>query len=306
MQSGGIEHSQEAPISASARPALAPSCLVWGVLNVTPDSFSDGGVCLEPAAAVAHAQALIEQGASVIDIGGASSRPKGAAYGQGAMALSATEELERVAPVVRAVSALGVPISIDTTQAEVARAALALGASIVNDVSCAASGELLAVTAAAGAAYVVMHNRGKGEVAPPNTRYADVCADVQAELLRGVERAKAAGIAAERIWIDPGVGFAKTPAQSLVLLARLERLVALGYPVLVGASRKGFIAEVAPRADGTIPAPLEREAGSLAVLTAAVLKGARAVRVHQVAEARQAVLVAEALMRAGKGVAHAQ
>lgn len=306
MQSGGIEHSGEASISASARLARGPSCSVWGVLNVTPDSFSDGGLCLEPAAAIAHARALIAQGASVIDVGGASSRPKGAAYGQGAAPLTAAVELQRVAPVVQAVCALGATVSIDTTQAEVARAALELGASIVNDVSCAARPELLEVTAAAGAGYVVMHTRGTGEVAPPNTRYGDVCGEVQAELLAAVERARAAGIAADRIWLDPGVGFAKTPAQSLSLVASLERLVALGYPVLVGASRKAFIAEVAPSVDGSKPKPLEREPGSLAVLTAAVLKGARAVRVHQVAAARQAVLVAEALMKAGEGATHAQ
>jgi dihydropteroate synthase len=302
MQSGGIDHSLLSSTSASARPALAPSCLVWGVLNVTPDSFSDGGLCVEPSAAIAHAEALLRQGASVIDIGGASSRPRGATYGEGAPELTAAQELERVAKVVQGVIALGATVSIDTTRPEVARAALALGASIVNDVSCATSEELLEVTAAAAASYVVMHNRGKGEVAPPNTRYADVCSEVLLELRRGVERARAAGIARERIWVDPGIGFAKTPAQSLALLASLPRIVELGYPVLVGASRKGFIAEVAPLADGRKPAPLEREAGSLAVLTAAVLSGARAVRVHQVAEARQAVLVAEALLQArGEG-----
>jgi len=148
MQSGGIDHSLLSSTSASARPALAPSCLVWGVLNVTPDSFSDGGLCLPPRAALAHAEALLRQGASVIDIGGASSRPAGAVYGQGALALTAAEELERVAKVVQAVIALGATVAIDTTRPEVVRAAFALGASIVDDVSCATSEERLEVTAA--------------------------------------------------------------------------------------------------------------------------------------------------------------
>lgn len=300
MQSGGIDHSAGQTVGASASVALAqPRCGVWGVLNVTDDSFSDGGLHLEPRAALAHADKLLREGATVIDIGGASSRPAGKAYGAGAGALSAEDELRRVAPVVEAVSRLGVAVSIDTTQPEVAKRALALGARIVNDVSCAAHAELLDAVAAAGAGYVVMHSRAKGEVAPPNTSYADLLSEVCAELLQGAERALARGIARERIWLDPGVGFAKTAAQSLELLAKLERIVQLGYPVLVGASRKGFIAELAPNANGQKPSPLEREAGSLAVLTAAVLKGARAVRVHEVAQARQAVLIAEALRGAG-------
>lgn len=300
MQSGGIDHSATDSFGASAQKALArPRCGVWGVVNVTHDSFSDGGRYLDPRGAIAHAEILIGHGATVIDIGGASSRPAGQTYGAGAAVLTAQQELERVAPVVEAVAALGaagVTISIDTTQPEVARAALRLGASIVNDVSCAGSPALLEATAAAEAGYVVMHSRGKGEVAPPNTRYGDVCSEVAEELLAGAERALASGVARERIWLDPGIGFAKTAAQSVELLAKLERLVALGYPVLVGASRKGFIAELAPNASGQKPSPLEREAGSIAVLTAAVLKGALAVRVHEVAEARQAVLVAEALL----------
>jgi len=234
----------------------------------------------------------------VIDVGGASSRPAGALYGAGAAALSAKQELSRVAPVIEGLRNHGVTLSIDTTQAEVARAAVELGARIVNDVSCATNPELLQVVAALGVDYVVMHNRGLGEVAAPNTRYQDVGAEVISELRQGAQRAQASGIARERIWLDPGVGFAKTSAQSLEIMATLERLVAVGYPVLVGASRKGFIAEVAPLAGGQKPAPLQREAGSLAVLTAVVLKGARAVRVHDVQAARQAVLVAEALLAA--------
>jgi len=299
MQSGGIDHSAKPVIAMSTPGALVqPRCAVWGVLNVTHDSFSDGGRYLDPHGAVAHAEALIRHGATVIDIGGASSRPAGQAYGAGAAALSAQQELDRVAPVIEALRPLGVTVSIDTMQPAVARGALALGARIVNDVSCAGSSELLEVVAAAGASYVVMHSRGKGEVAAPNTRYGEVIDEVVAELLLAVDRAVSHGVARERIWLDPGIGFAKTTAQSFAVLARLERIVEIGYPVLVGASRKGFIAETAPLADGQKPGPLEREAGSLAVLTAAVLKGALAVRVHEVAGARQAVLVAEALLRA--------
>jgi dihydropteroate synthase len=298
MQSGGIDHSAK-PVSAMSTPGalVQPRCAVWGVLNVTHDSFSDGGRYLDPHGAVAHAEVLIRHGATVIDIGGASSRPAGQTYGAGAAALSAQQELDRVAPVIDALRPLGVTVSIDTTQPAVARGALALGARIVNDVSCAGSSELLEVVAAAGASYVAMHSRGKGEVAPPNTRYGEVIDEVVAELLLAVDRAVSHGVARERIWLDPGIGFAKTAAQSLAVLARLERIVEIGYPVLVGASRKGLIAEIAPFADGQKPGPLEREAGSLAVLTAAVLKGALAVRVHEVAGARQAVLVAEALLR---------
>jgi dihydropteroate synthase len=304
MQSGGIDHSAKGAIGASARDALAqPRCGVWGVLNVTHDSFSDGGRYLDPRGAIAHAELLIRQGATVIDIGGASSRPAGQTYGAGAAVVSAAQELDRVAPVIEALAPHGVPLSIDTTQPEVARAALRLGASFVNDVSCAGNPALLEAVAAAGASYVVMHSRGKGEVAPPNTTYGDVCSEVASELLAGAERAVSAGIARARIWLDPGIGFAKTAAQSIELLAKLERLVSLGYPVLVGASRKGFIAEVAPHASGQRPSPAEREAGSVAVLTAAVLKGALAVRVHEVAEARQAVLLAEALLGAAASTA---
>jgi len=296
MQSGGIDHSAKQTFATSAPAALVrPRCAVWGVLNVTHDSFSDGGRYLDPRGAVAHAEALIRQGATVIDIGGASSRPAGQTYGTGAAALSAQQELDRVAPVIEALRPFGIALSIDTTQPVVAHGALSLGARIVNDVSCAGNGELLEVVAAAGASYVAMHSRGKGEVAPPNTSYREVIDEVVAELLLAVDRAVSHGVAREQIWLDPGIGFAKTAAQSFEVLARLERIVELGYPVLVGASRKGFIAEVAPFADGQKPAPLEREAGSIAVLTAAVLKGALAVRVHEVVGARQAVLVAERL-----------
>lgn len=277
----------------------SPSCALWGVLNVTQDSFSDGGRFIEPRAAVEHAGALLAQGANVIDIGGASSRPAGNLYGAGAALVSPQQELERVSQVVAAVAemarASGAKVSIDTTHALVARGAIERGARIVNDVSGATNDALLELVAQAGVEYVVMHTRGRGEVSAAHIGYRDVCEEVCRELLKGAERACMRGIARDRIWLDPGIGFAKTAAQSAELLAQLERIVALGFPVLVGASRKGFIAELAPRASGERPAPEEREAGSVAVLTVSVLKGASAVRVHDVAGARQAVLIAEAL-----------
>jgi dihydropteroate synthase len=275
-------------------------CQVWGVLNVTPDSFSDGGAFLTFEAALARGKTLLADGADVIDVGGASSRPKGKLYGAGFEDVPAEVEAERVRPVVEALaSELGAHVSIDTVQPEVARVAIAAGARIVNDVSCGASPELLAVAAQHGVELVLMHTRGRGEVQPPNTSYADVVAEVLAELLAAVDRAERAGVAPDRLWIDPGIGFAKTAQQSLALLAHSAELVATGLRVLVGPSRKGFIAETAPFPGGGRPTPLEREAGTAVALGVAVQAGVHAVRVHDVARGRQAVLVAEALARAG-------
>lgn len=273
---------------------------IWGVLNVTPDSFSDGGAYLPFEAALAQGKALLAAGADVIDVGGASSRPRGQLYGPGAGDVPSDVETARVQPVVRALAAeLGATVSIDTVQPAVARAALAAGARIVNDVSCAQHSELLDVAAEHGAQYVLMHTRGRGEVEPPNTRYDDVVADVLAELLAAVERAVRAGIPRARLWLDPGLGFAKTAEQSLTLLAHTDVLVGSGLRVLVGPSRKGFIAETARLPSGERPAPLAREAGTAAALAVAVLGGAHAVRVHDVVAGRQAVLLAEALRDAG-------
>jgi dihydropteroate synthase len=270
-------------------------CQLWGVVNVTPDSFSDGGRFLAPELALAHARRLRLDGADVLDVGGASSRPRGKLYGAGAPNVSADEERARVLPVVEALAREGARVSIDTTKPEVARAAIAAGASIVNDVSCGASPELLDVVAELQAEYVLMHTRGDGEVQPPNTLYRDVVGDVRDELLAAVARAEARGITRDRLWIDPGIGFAKTALQSAALLAGASELVATGLRVLYGPSRKGFIAELAPLASGAAPAPDAREAGTLAAVTAAVLQGVAAVRVHDVAPARQAVLIAEAI-----------
>jgi|GEM_PF-1686012 len=287
--------------SGAALSCASPQrCEVWGVLNVTPDSFSDGGQFLAIAAALRHARAMLSAGADVIDVGGESTRPRGATYGGGFVAVTLDEELRRVLPVVERLVADGARVSIDTTKAEVARRALVLGAQIVNDVSCGRDAALLRVTADAGAELVLMHSRGMGEVTAATAAYDDVVAEVCAELLAAVERAVAAGVAGAKIWIDPGLGFAKTPAQSLVLLARAQELVATGQRVLIGASRKAFLAEAAPDHDGALPPATERLAATLIAGVHAARCGAHALRVHDVREMRQALLLADAL-RSGAG-----
>jgi dihydropteroate synthase len=279
------------------------------VLNVTPDSFSDGGSYLAHDAAVAAGLAMVEAGAQVIDVGGESTRPAGKTYGEGARAVSLEEELGRVMPVVRALVGHGVCVSIDTTKAEVARAACAAGARFINDVSCGRTEALLAVAAefcsradprasTASVELVLMHNRGRGERNAENVHYGDVVAEVLAELLEAVERAVRAGVARERVWIDPGIGFAKTARQSIALLARTDVLVATGQRVLVGPSRKSFIAEVAKDPRGESPPALARLGGTAATVATAVMLGAHAVRVHDVADMRQAALLGLALREA--------
>jgi dihydropteroate synthase len=275
----------------------ACSCEVWGVLNVTPDSFSDGGAYLAVDAALVQAARLLRDGATVIDIGGESSRPSGKTYGEVA-GVSETEELRRVLPVVEGLRAIGARISVDTVKAVVAERALRAGAAIINDVSCGRSEQLLRVAAASGAELVLMHNRGRGERSAVNVRYDDVVREVIGELMAAVDRALTAGVRAEQIWLDPGIGFAKTAAQSIQLLARTDALVATGHRVLVGASRKSFIAESAPLATGGAPSALQRVGGSAAALTMAVLLGAHGVRVHDVLEMRQAALLASQLREA--------
>jgi len=282
-------------VASSRVVSRSPSCALWGVLNVTPDSFSDGGRYLDVDAAVAHGRALRLAGAEVIDVGGESTRPRGATYGAGYVPVSAEEECARVLPVVTALARDGVRISIDTTKAEVARVAIEAGAHIVNDVSCGRDLALLRVAAESGAELVLMHNRGRGEVTAETTGYKDVLRDVLAELVEACVRAERAGVPRARIWIDPGLGFAKTPAQSLRLLAHTDALVATGLRVLVGASRKSFLAEAGPDADGQRPAPEARLAAGVVAAVHAARAGAHALRVHDVREVRQALLVAEAL-----------
>jgi dihydropteroate synthase len=237
---------------------------------------------------------MLAEGADVVVVGGASSRPRGATYGEGASAVDAAEEIRRTVPVIERLLAHGVTarLSIDTASAEVARAALRAGASIVNDVSMGRDPSLLEASAAHGADLVLMHTRSDGRVDPTTTAYADVVSEVIDELAAAVERAVHLGLRRERVWIDPGLGFAKTASQSMVLLAATDRLVSSGQRVLVGASRKSFLGVNAIDRGEAVPAPNDRLGASLAAATLAALMGAHAVRVHDVRETRQAVRIA--------------
>jgi dihydropteroate synthase len=253
--------------------------LVMGVLNVTPDSFSDGGRFLDPAPAIAHAKTMFAEGADVIDIGAESSRPYG-----GAVTVGLADERARLEPVLPSVVALGAPVSIDTMKAEVAAWALDAGASIVNDVwGLQRDADMARVVADHGAPIVIMHNR---ERADPEL---DIIADVTAFFARSLDIAARAGIARERIVLDPGIGFGKTPVQSMTCIARLDALTGFGLPLLVGASRKRFIHAVTPSKPG------ERLGGSLAAHLLAVERGAAIVRTHDVAATVQALAVAAAI-----------
>lgn len=261
--------------------------LVMGILNVTPDSFSDGGRFLDPARAVEQARRMVEDGADLIDVGGESTRP-------GAPAVSADEEAARVVPVLRAIKdALDIAVSVDTRKADVAREALEGGADVINDVSGLGDARMAGIVAPSGAGLVLMHMRGTPETMQRMTDYGDVVDDVGAELERALERADQAGIARERIVLDPGIGFAKTAEQNLELIAGLARLERrLGRPVLLGASRKSFIGALL----GGIPADL-RDAGSVGACVAGLARGARIFRVHDVRSTRHALDVAHAVLR---------
>ncbi len=260
-------------------------CLVMGVVNVTPDSFSDGGAYADPDTAVAHALAIAAEGADVIDVGGESTRP-GASY------VDLAVELARVLPVVERVAArTDVPVSIDTRKAEVARAALAAGARLVNDVSAGRDDpELLAVAAGAGVPVVLMHMRGTPATMQDDPRYGDVVGEVEAFLAERCAAAEAAGVARDALVVDPGIGFGKRDEHNYALLAALPRLGRLGHPVLVGTSRKGFIG----RALG-LPMD-ERVEGTAATVVWSVERGARIVRVHDVRAMARVVRMTEALM----------
>jgi dihydropteroate synthase len=271
-----------------ARLFEGPGPFLMGVVNVTPDSFSDGGRFLEPGQAVDQAERLADEGADLVDLGGESTRP-------GAAPVDAEAELRRVVPVVERLRARGfrLPISIDTSKAPVARAALEAGADLVNDVSVLVDPALAAVVARAGVPVVVMHSRGTPADMASRASYVDLLAEVAAELRAALARAAIWGIPAERIILDPGLGFAKTPAQTVELLARVGELKALGRPLLVGPSRKRFIGELTG-------APIEaRLPGTLAAVTACVLAGVELIRVHDVAAALQASKVGLALRSAG-------
>jgi dihydropteroate synthase len=257
---------------------------LMGVVNVTPDSFSDGGLYLDPEAAVVHGRELAAAGAEILDVGGESTRP-------GAEVVAEEEEMRRVVPVIRGLSDLDCQVSVDTSKAGVAEAALDAGAEIVNDVTALrADPEMAALCAERGATVVLMHMRGDPRTMQDDPRYEDVIAEVKAFLAERLDAASAADIAEERIWLDPGIGFGKTAAHNLELLRRLGELRDLGRPLVVGTSRKSFIGKV----DGS--AARERLGGTIASSVLAAAEGAEVLRVHDVAEVRQALAVATAIL----------
>ena len=259
--------------------------LIMGVVNVTPDSFSDGGRFFEPAAAIAHAQRLIDEGADLVDLGAESSRPGVAAV------VSADEELRRLMPVLQSLRDAPVPVSVDTVKPEVMRAALDAGASMINDINAMRAPGALAAVEAAGAAVCLMHMQGTPGTMQQHPSYADVVAEVKDFLRERAGAARAAGIAAERIVIDPGFGFGKTLEHNLELLRRLREFDALGLPLLAGWSRKSSLGKITgkPAAD--------RLASSIAAALIAAQNGAKILRVHDVAATRDALAVLAAVER---------
>lgn len=277
-------------MSTGPRPAPLPRVRLMGIVNVTPDSFSDGGRFLAPERAVEHGLALVAAGADLLDVGGESSRP-------GAVELEPGAELARVLPVLEGLRArTNVPLSVDTRHAEVARAALDAGASIVNDISAGLHDErMLALVAERGAGFVAMHMQGTPADMQRAPRYADVLAEVREFLAARCAAARAAGVRPEGLWIDPGIGFGKTLEHNLELLARLGEFAGLGQPLLVGVSRKSFVAALEEQAARARSTPLERLGGTLAAELLAARAGASVLRTHDVAALRQALLVDAAL-----------
>ncbi|MFY1689352.1 dihydropteroate synthase [Plantactinospora sp. WMMB782] len=250
--------------------------VVVGVLNVTPDSFSDGGRYADLDAAVRHGVRMHAEGARLVDVGGESTRP-------GADRVDAETEAARVLPVIRELAARGVPMSVDTYRAGVAAAALAAGATVVNDVSGGlADPDMARVVAEAGCPWILMHWRAHAKRMQELAHYTDVVADVRAELAQRIAAALAVGVAADRIVLDPGLGFAKRPADNWQLTARLPELLSLGYPLLVGASRKSYLGSLLAGPDGTPRPAGERAAATIATSVLAVAAGAWGVRVHDV------------------------
>src|SRR6185436_948091 len=244
--------------------------LVMGVLNLTPDSFSDGGLWTDPQRAVDHALQMLDEGADLLDLGAESTRPGGGVYGGGAATVPPEEEAARLLPVLQAVRrATGVPLSVDTRKAEVARRALDAGADLINDVS--SLGDLNGpglgrAVAAAGCPLVLMHSRGELATMQKDIRFDDLLAEVRSELAAAMDRAASCGVDEAQLVLDPGIGFGKTVAQNLALLGRLHELAVLSRPLLVGASRKSFLGKAVEQASRPAPAPQERLPGSLAAV----------------------------------------
>lgn len=265
--------------------------LVMGVVNVTPDSFSDGGEWLDPDDAIAHGLELLAEGADLVDVGGESTRP-------GAVRPTQEVELARVIPVIRALSAAGGIVSVDTMRSEVAERAVAAGARAINDVSGGrADPQMLATVARLGVPYVCMHWRGHSADMQSRAVYADLAAEVVAELSQQVEAALAAGIRADRLILDPGFGFAKTGEHNWELLNHLDDLDALGYPILYGLSRKAFLGTLLAGPDGRPRPARDRDDASLALSALLVQRRVWAVRVHRVRSTRDAIAVVERMRR---------
>ena len=265
---------------------------VMGILNVTPDSFADGGRYLSPDAAVEHGLRLADEGADIIDIGGESTRPRGGVYGDGASEVDVHQECARILPVIeRLCRNTDVPISVDTWKASVAEAALRAGAVMVNDISgFHFDADMPGVVARAGAAAVLMHTPGKPWNMPGKTAYQDLLGDIAAYLAEGLRWGRQAGVA--QMVVDPGFGFGKSSEENLRLLQNLGKFLQLGVPVLVGVSRKSFIGTI-------LDLPVEdRLEGSLAAAVVAVVNGARIVRSHDVRATRRALAVADAILHA--------
>jgi dihydropteroate synthase len=268
--------------------------VVVGVLNVTPDSFSDGGRYESIDDAVAHALEMQQAGADLIDVGGESTRP-------GAQRIEAAQEVRRVVPVIVELAAAGIPVSIDTYRASVAAAALAAGASIVNDVSGGlGDADMAKVVRDAGCPWILMHWRGHSDRMHELAHYTDVVAEVRAALVQQVDAAVAAGVDAARLILDPGLGFAKTAAHNWALLADLQGLVALGFPVLIGASRKSFLGRLLADSSGAARPVEEREDATTALTAYAALNGVWGVRVHDVRPSVDAALAIAAIEAAAR------
>jgi dihydropteroate synthase len=285
-------------MAASKQPAIslrqADRCLVIGILNVTPDSFSDGGRYYSPEAAVTHAVRMASAGADYIDVGGESTRP-------GAARVPVKEELRRVLPVITELSRRGIAASIDTTRAKVADAAIGAGALLVNDVSGGLADPGMARTvAAAGVPWVLMHWRGHSRDMYARAAYADVVADVRRELSARVHDALANGVTPAQLVLDPGLGFAKYPHHDLALLANLDAITSLGFPVLIGASRKRFLNTILTKTGIPSPTIAQRDTATLATTVLAAQAQAWAVRVHDVPAAASAIRVVAAVGQAAQ------
>jgi dihydropteroate synthase len=263
--------------------------LIMGVLNVTPDSFSDGGRFLDPDAAIAQGLGMAELGADLVDVGGESTRP-------GAAAVAAGEELRRVLPVVEALAAAGVVVSIDTSKPEVAEAALAAGAEVVNDVTGFTDPAMVKLAASSGSGVVVMHMQGTPRTMQIEPRYEDVVREIRDFLTDRARLLIESGVRREAVVIDPGIGFGKTVGHNLAILARLGELASTGFPVLVGTSRKSFIGAVTGTDD-----PVARDAATAVSVALAMERGAAVVRVHNVSVCREALLLSEAIVRESRG-----